>query len=271
MKVDGRPVSYGLVDVDGPTIFFLHGWGISHHPYAAAVEALGRAGYRVIAPDLPGFGGSASVPAGLVSVDSFGRLLAGFLEAEGTSEPVAAVGHSFGGGVAVCLAAVAPERCRAVVMVDAVSSPTWSKTGETVRLLATRPLWDWAYHLALEVPVSSNPVPLLRLLGELAHNFVWHPATLGLAAHAARSTNLELQLKSVCRSGVPVAVLWADGDRVIPRDAFDDQCVCAGVEGVVVPGNHSWPMTEPARFADVVDKALAALDSPEPLAEAVSH
>ncbi|GAA4480062.1 alpha/beta hydrolase [Rhodococcus olei] len=70
---------------------------------------------RMIAPDLRGHGHSTwSPPWGFADhVDS----LVEALDAE-TSEPVVLVGHSFGGAIAVHLAARAPERVRALLLLD---------------------------------------------------------------------------------------------------------------------------------------------------------
>ena len=67
--VDGREVSYGDVG-GGPPAIFVHGWGLSSRAYGDAITELARAGTRVIAPALPGFGRSAPLQGAL----TWGRL-----------------------------------------------------------------------------------------------------------------------------------------------------------------------------------------------------
>jgi hypothetical protein len=59
-SVDGSPVSYSTGG-QGPTLLLLHGWGLGHHAYRPALEHLVAAGYHVVAPALPGFGGTADL------------------------------------------------------------------------------------------------------------------------------------------------------------------------------------------------------------------
>ena len=62
IEVQGRTVSY--IDTDPtndnnrPVVLFLHGWGAPAETYRLMIDHL-AAYCRVVAPDLPGFGGSA--------------------------------------------------------------------------------------------------------------------------------------------------------------------------------------------------------------------
>lgn len=99
---------------DGPPILALHGLtGHGKRWRHLADEHLPRA--RVIAPDLRGHGRSTwNPPWGLADqVDSLLEVLD--VEAD---RPVVLVGHSYGGAIAVHLAACAPERVRALLLLD---------------------------------------------------------------------------------------------------------------------------------------------------------
>lgn len=74
------------------------------------------AGIRAIAADRPGYGVSSQPPGGFAV--NAQAVLAG-MDARGTERAVL-VGHSFGGGVALATAALAPERVEALVLVASV-------------------------------------------------------------------------------------------------------------------------------------------------------
>ena len=56
--VQGRPAVYRSVG-DGPPLVFLHGWSLGSHSYRRCLAALAAHGRQVLAPALPGFGGTA--------------------------------------------------------------------------------------------------------------------------------------------------------------------------------------------------------------------
>jgi pimeloyl-ACP methyl ester carboxylesterase len=86
----------------------LHGWMRTHADFDRTLTGL-----DAVAPDLPGFGATAPPPAGWGSAE-YAEAVAPVLEAE--AAPVVLLGHSFGGRVAVCLAASHPELVSALVL-----------------------------------------------------------------------------------------------------------------------------------------------------------
>src|SRR5215469_15278213 len=90
---------------EGPAVLLLHAGIADRTMWDGHLEPLAAAGYRVVAPDLPGFGEAVvgSAPAAhwedlLETMDGLGI------------ERAALVGNSFGGAVALRAAAVAPGR-----------------------------------------------------------------------------------------------------------------------------------------------------------------
>jgi pimeloyl-ACP methyl ester carboxylesterase len=94
-----------MVAGEGPPLLLLHGFPDSAQVWRHQVPALARAGFRVIAPDLRGFGQSPAPPEReayrieLILADVL-RLL----DAQGVRDPVGIVGHNWGAAVGWLLA-----------------------------------------------------------------------------------------------------------------------------------------------------------------------
>ena len=103
-------------------VLLLHAGIGDRRMWTPQVEALEAAGHRVDAPDLPGFGEAELEPP---TVD-----YAGFAAAR-LDEPAAVVGCSFGGRVALELAALRPGLVRRLVLVaPGLASTAWSEKTE---------------------------------------------------------------------------------------------------------------------------------------------
>ena len=100
---------------DGKPVVFLHGGAGSWTHWARNIGALLRAGRSVVAPDMPGFGDSASAP-GVHDADGLPPWLEQGLDVLLGDERVDLVGFSFGGLVAGLFAASYPRRVRCLVL-----------------------------------------------------------------------------------------------------------------------------------------------------------
>ena len=92
---------------DGPPILLLHGFGGAAWNFCELAPLL--PGRRLIAPDLPGHGGSAPSPA--PSIAAFADAVAAIVD-----EPVGVLGHSMGAVVALRLAERRPDLVRALLL-----------------------------------------------------------------------------------------------------------------------------------------------------------
>lgn len=114
MKTNGITLHVAEVG-EGPLVLLLHGWPELWYSWRRQLPALAGAGYRAVAPDLRG-SGQSDAPRALAAY-SMRHLLAdleGLLDALGEREAVL-VGHDWGATTAWNMAALRPERCRAVV------------------------------------------------------------------------------------------------------------------------------------------------------------
>ena len=112
-EINGVRVQF-RVRGNGEPLLLLHGWGGSSLSFMAASAKLEER-FRVLAPDLPGFGFSQTPPQAWGAADYAG-VVAGLLVASGFGS-VNVVGHSFGGLVATALATSKPELVQRLVLV----------------------------------------------------------------------------------------------------------------------------------------------------------
>jgi 3-oxoadipate enol-lactonase len=104
----------------GTTIVLLHGFPLDRRMWDAQIEMLSQS-FRVIAPDLRGFGQSSLEPADVdsgVGMDHHATDVLAILDALGVTETVVLVGFSMGGYVAFQIALKHPARVRGLVLCD---------------------------------------------------------------------------------------------------------------------------------------------------------
>ncbi len=254
--VAGRPTVYGEAG-QGLPVVFLHGWGLGQHSYKRALKRLVRLGCRVVAPALPGFGGSADLSGPDLSFGGYARWVDRFLGAIGLEEPAFVVGHSFGGGVATQVAHDYPGRVRCLVLVNSLGGPVWAVREARVRLLAERPWWEWGARLPLDL-VGVRPLlkALPAVLEDLVPNVVHNPLGIWRVASLARKADLTAELERLKQRRLPVVAVWASQDRVVPRASFDALCAAIGADGEVVEGSHSWLLADPDHFGQVMTNVI---------------
>lgn len=127
----GGPIHYADYGGLGQTMVLVHGLGGMHLNWMAVGDDLARR-YRVVAPDLIGFG--LTPPAGRRSTIQSNLLaLRRFVEAIGGGERVVLVGNSMGGLLSGFLAAERPDLVDRLVLVDpAVPNPRFEAASAVV-------------------------------------------------------------------------------------------------------------------------------------------
>lgn len=256
VQVDGRQVNYGVAG-SGLPVLFVHGWALGQHAYKRALKRLVRLGCQVYAPALPGFGGSAALPPERCNLGEYAAWLDAFLAEVGVDEPVFAVGHSFGGGVATKLAHDFPDRVGYLVLINSVGGSTWLQAGNKVRSMAERPLWDWALNFPYDLLMAPGLVTTVRaLLEDAIPNIARNPLGVWRVGSLARRADLTHDLAEIKARQLPVLVLWGEGDGIIPRASFDALCAAVGSAGKVVPGRHTWLLADPDSFGEVMANSV---------------
>ena len=122
-QIDAGLLNVGYAEAgpsDGPAVMLLHGWPYDIHSYVDVAPRLAQAGYRVIVPYLRGYGTTRFLSSdtfrngqqSVVAVD-----LIALLDALKIERAILA-GFDWGARTADIIAALWPERCKALVSVS---------------------------------------------------------------------------------------------------------------------------------------------------------
>ena len=157
---------------DRPAVVLLHGGSGSWTHWVRNIAPLRDAGWRVLVPDLPGFGDS-DLPPGCTDVPQLPAHLHAGLQQLAPQGPVQVVGFSFGGMTGALWLADHPQDAQALVLVGA--------PGLGLTVPERIPLKGWRH---LPTPEQQNAVHRHNLMALMFE----HPESLddlALALHAA--------------------------------------------------------------------------------------
>ena len=155
---------YPALSERAKTIVMIHGYRGNHRGLEAIVGGLGN--FRVIVPDLPGFGESEQLQS-RHSLVSYANWLEIFLNELGITSQVNLVGHSFGTLVVGKYAST--WLCRSIVLINPVSAPALKGP----RAFLTR-ITSLFYHLSNLLPESiggwllKSPVAVMVMSSVMA-------------------------------------------------------------------------------------------------------
>lgn len=256
----------------GVPVLLLHGVPTSSYLWRDVQRDLEHA-HVTYAPDLVGLGCSERPPAGRYDLASQAALLLGLADELGLDR-FAVVGHDVGGGVAVHLAALAPDRVAALVLVDApVHADVWPVP--SVRLLGAPIVGDVQAALMRLVPASGRALLATTLpkglkatelsersLAQYAEPLLSADGTRGLLAliRAFDTAAVESAFGLVCKEPPPSLVLWADGDVWLSPAVGRRVAGDLGASYVeVTDAGHFLPEDRPERVAEEVAGFLAEL------------
>lgn len=139
--VDGVRVHYQEAGAStAPPVLLLHGFTASTFVWKEVLLPLSAAGFRVVAPDLVGFGFSGKPKEGEYTIEAQARMALGLMDDLGI-ERASLVGSSYGGAVAATCALDYPERVERLVLVDAVINDH-ARSSPLLRLAASPVIGD---------------------------------------------------------------------------------------------------------------------------------
>lgn len=111
--IDDLEVNYKTAG-EGKPLLILHGWGGSSNSWLEVQKILASKGYKVITPDLPGFGKTPS-PRKAWEIGDYTDFFSQFIEKLGL-EKIILLGHSFGGRISIRFTSLHPERLEFLIL-----------------------------------------------------------------------------------------------------------------------------------------------------------
>jgi len=234
---------------EGPALVLLHGHPFDRRMWAPQLRSLST-DFRVLAPDLPGYG--ASPPRGrTVSMGELAEAVVRFADALDVPRAIV-VGLSMGGLVAMELALRAPDRVDGVVLAATTAAPVTPTEATQRRETADRLERDGMLDLALEMAAKLFGPAARRNPGIVAPvlSMMLHAPPAGAAA-ALRGRAERPDYRALLPGlGVPSLVVAGD------HDGYADEAVVAELvaalpdpDVVRLPGSGHLPNLEaPADF-----------------------
>jgi pimeloyl-ACP methyl ester carboxylesterase len=286
-QIDAGALSTGYVETGpahGPAVILLHGWPYDIHTYEEVAPLLAAAGYRVIVPYLRGYGTTRFLSAdavrngqqAVIAVD-----IVALMDALRIQRAVVA-GCDWGARTADILAALWPERCRALVSVSGYL--IGSQAGNRAPLPPAAELaWWYQFYFATErgrLGYERNRRDFARLIWQTAspqwrfddatfersaaafdnpdhvaiviHNYRWR---LGIAQGEPAYDALEARLATAPAITVPTITLEGDANGAPHPDPsayagkFSGRYTHRTITGGI---GHNLPQEAPRAFAQAV-------------------
>ena len=263
---------------DGVPVLLLHGVPETSTVWRDLAPALAD-GRRVLAPDLPGLGGSAYT--GPYDVPSLVRQLAALVDQE-VGGPVDVVGHDWGGSLALALAGARPELIRrlcvanapyrSVPLLRAAHIPFFALPAlpELLFRAAGRRAVRAMFALAWKAPRPLDPEAMAEYLAAYSDPLRVQ-AMLGYYRAATRPRVAALLPGRAGPEGAPrvqaeaMLVLWGAKDPVLPIRTGEDVVRDLGPDAVMVtvPGAGHFVVEEaPDVVLEVLTDFLAPVLAP---------
>lgn len=236
-------------DGSAPPLLLVHGHPFDRSMWRPQLAAFERAPYRVIAPDLRGYGES-TVVAGKTTLDLFARDLDALLSALGVTGGVVACGLSMGGQIVMEFARLFPERVAGMVLA-ATFPQAETEAGKTARrAMAERLLAEGMGPYAEDVLPRMLAPATIAARPDLAASVLamMRAAPPEGAAAALRGRAERPPYEGVLAAlAVPALVVVGDQDAFTTRaDAEAMHRLLAGSELLWLPGIGHMPNLEAA-------------------------
>ena len=268
VDVVGTNVNYVEMG-EGPPLILVHGLSGCWQNWLEQIPVFARS-QRVIALDLPGFGGSP-MPSWDISIPAYGRFLHDFCERVGVGScPIA--GHSMGGFIATELAIHEPERIERLTLISAAGITYARMRREPAEILGR--VGAAAAPLGFKFRMEGMKRPRLRHFAfrnvfyrpnDLRREILWEnivpalqspgylPAITTLFGYDIRDRLEEIE--------VPTLIVWGRNDRIVPVAAASSYEKRIGENATRVifdECGHCPQMERPVRFNRLFEEFLSS-------------
>ena len=257
---DGRRIGI-TVGGRGIPLVVAHGFSFAGGLYVQSLSRLASMGFRVLAVDLAGHGGSAGLGVEGFGLSGYRRFLGRVLDELGVRRAVFC-GHSLGGRLLAELVAAEPERAIALLLVDAALGEAWDD-------LAAFACWNPALLTVMGASLAADTLQTMFLTGDQGlklqglaipqamANAVAPWKLFAPALSVLVSARSALTLTRLRTERIPVFVLHGERDQVVPVAAARDAAERAGGELTLVHGAaHSWLLEDPETLRSIVAELL---------------
>jgi 3-oxoadipate enol-lactonase len=265
LPADGRKIStpsgeFFLVDRgQGQPVLLVHGFPLDHSMWNAQIDRLSR-DYRVLAPDLRGFGRSGVTP-GTVSMATMADDLAKMLDALQITESVVLCGLSMGGYVAFQFWRKYSDRLRALLLCDtrAVADTPEAAAGRLAT--AERAVKEGSAvvgeamlpKLFAEATFKNNPA----VIEQTRHVMAASPPEGVAAALRGMASRPSVQA-DLPRIALPTLVIVGEHDAISSPEEM--RAIAAGIPGaefqIIAGAGHMSPCEAPAEFNAALEDFL---------------
>jgi pimeloyl-ACP methyl ester carboxylesterase len=218
MDVNGVTVAYDEVGSGDDVIVLVHGHPFNRSMWRPQIDAIVRAGWRVIVPDLRGYGDSTVVP-GVTPLEQFARDVAALLDARGVASAVFG-GLSMGGQIVMECCRLYPERVRALLLAATFPQADTEDRKTARRMMAERLLREGMDGYATEVlpkMVAPPNIAALRDVAEHVRTMMRGTSPEGAAAALRGRAERPDYQDTLSRMDVPATIIVGDQDAFTTR------------------------------------------------------
>ena len=220
---DGSTVAYRELG-SGPPVLLLHGWPTSSHLWRNVMPALAERN-RVLALDLPGFGGSGKSADVRYDFACFEAAIDRFLAAvDADGDVVGLVGHDLGGPIAVHWMLTHPGRVSKLALLNTLLYPEFSEAvvDFVTELLTPEPrahrVSDLGLTEIMRLGVTNEAVVTDDLVAAIVGPFRTDGdrealANAAIGAPPAGFAEIAAGLGSI---DVPVRAIYGEDDEILP-------------------------------------------------------
>ncbi|RXZ30995.1 alpha/beta hydrolase [Oxalobacteraceae bacterium CAVE-383] len=286
-QIDAGQLNIGYAEAgpaDGPPVILLHGWPYDIHSFADVAPILAAQGYRVIVPYLRGHGSTRFLSAKTFRNAQQSRVALDIIALMDALKIDKAVigGFDWGARTACIMAAVFPERCKALVSVSG-----YLMTNIDTRTVPLPPkaefAWWYQFYFATDrgaAGYEKNRRDFAKLIWEQAsprwkfddatldrsaasfdnpdyvaiviHNYRWK---MGIAAGEAQYDSLEKRLALAPAINIPAITMEGDAngapffDPSVYRGKFTGKYAHRTLTGGI---GHNLPQEAPQAFAQAI-------------------